>query len=39
MVWECVWHGDAAAGECMYGACLMAVVLVRVCRCGVLLVR
>lgn len=30
---------DVAAGECMYGACLMAVVLVRVCRCGALLVR
>lgn len=30
---------DVAAGECMYGACLIAVVLVRVCRCGVLLVR
>lgn len=30
---------DVAAGECMYGACLMAVVLVRVCRCGLLLVR
>lgn len=30
---------DVAAGEYMYGACLMAVVLVGVCRCGVLLVR
>lgn len=24
---------DVAAGECMYGACLMTVVLVRACRC------
>lgn len=40
-----MWSGSVcgtvavAAGECMYGACLMVVVLVRVCRCGVLLVR
>lgn len=25
---------DVVAGECIYGACLMVLVLVRVCRCG-----